>query len=78
MEPRDYAARVEFATWFLSLPKDTENYFIFSDEASPNLNPLIYLHIKTTAYNPLPNTIDEFKANIVQECNKLYLKELIN
>ena len=23
LEPRDYAARVEFATWFLSLPKDT-------------------------------------------------------
>ena len=32
LEPRDYAARVEFATWFLSLPKDTENWFISSYE----------------------------------------------
>ena len=28
LEPRDYAAR-EFASWFLSLPKDTENWFNF-------------------------------------------------
>ena len=33
LEERDYAARIEFATWFLSLPPDTENQFIFSDEA---------------------------------------------
>ena len=30
LEERDYATRIEFAIWFLCLPPDTENQFIFS------------------------------------------------
>jgi hypothetical protein len=191
LEERDYASRVEFAKWFLSLPKDSENWFICSDEAyfslalpvnkqnnriwadsdpvigietalhdlkvlvwcaisaakiygpyffsasvnqnnylsmlkdffwpkqlrtadykkyffqqdgatphtanrvqtwlttkfgekfvnkkmwpprSPDLNPCDYYlwgHLKATAYNPLPKTIDELKANIERDCKKL-------
>jgi hypothetical protein len=33
IEEHDYAKRLAFAEWFLSLPKVTEQYMIFSDEA---------------------------------------------
>lgn len=33
IEEHDYAKRLAFAEWFLSLPKATEQYMIFSDEA---------------------------------------------
>jgi hypothetical protein len=196
LEERDYAPRVEFATWFLSLPIHSENWFICSDEAyfsltlplnkqnnriwadsqpvvgietplhdeqvlvwcafsaakvygpyffsetvnqhnylqmlqyffwpkhiktadykkyhfqqdgatphtannvqdwlttkfgekfvnkkkwpprSPDLNPCDYYlwgHLKTTAYNPMPTTIDELKANITRDCKKLNAQNL--
>jgi len=196
LEDRDYVSRVQFATWFLSLPADTENWLICSDEAyfsltlplnkqnnriwadsqpvigietplhdkkilvwcaisatklygphffsetvnqfnylsmlqdffwrshsktldykkyyfqqdgatphtaiavqtwltskfgdkfvekkmwpprSPDLNPCDYYlwgHLKKTAYNPLPKTLEELKANIVRDCKKINLKIL--
>lgn len=33
LEVQDYKPRVKFAEWFLSKPLQTENFFIFSDEA---------------------------------------------
>ena len=33
LEPDDYPKRVELANWFLTLPKNTNEWFIFSDEA---------------------------------------------
>jgi len=33
LAPRNYQKRLEFATWFLSLPKSASNYLICSDEA---------------------------------------------
>ena len=42
--------------------------------SSADLNPWNYFvwgHLKMTAYNPLSNTINELKANIEQDCNKL-------
>lgn len=33
LEPEDYPKRVKFASWFLSLPKNSHEWFVFSDEA---------------------------------------------
>ena len=40
------------------------------DPRSPDLKPYDYFlwgHLKTTAHNPLPNTIDDLKTNIVRD-----------
>ena len=33
LEPKDYEKRIEFAQWFLSLPSNTKQYLICTDEA---------------------------------------------
>ena len=41
---------------------------------SPDLNPCdFYLwgHLKSVVYNPLPNTIEDLKVNIVREIKKI-------
>ena len=46
---------------------------------SPDLNPcdfFLWGFLKETVYSPLPKTINELKANIMQDCEKLNSKIL--